>query len=84
MTAIHVSHLLAPATTFERLLLRTAAQLDHVVAVRVERRAKGIAAPGRAVAPASSPRSTICARPSSALDVHASSTLLAPVSNQLR
>lgn len=72
MTAIHVSHLLAPATTFERLLLRTAAQLDHVVAVRVERRAKGVAAPGRAVAPAS------------ALDVHASSTLLAPVSNQLR
>ena len=72
MTAIHASHALAPATPFERLLLRTAAQLDHVVAVRLERRVTGAAAPGRTVAPAS------------ALDVRASSTLLAPVGNQLR
>ncbi|WP_404433120.1 hypothetical protein LG299_02245 [Microbacterium lacus] len=73
MTAIHPTHLLAPATRFERLLLHTAATLDHVVAVRLERRATGAqAAPRRA------------AVTDSALDVRANATLLAPVANQLR
>jgi len=67
MTAIHTPHVLSPATRFERFLLRTAAQLDHVVAVRLERRAVRAAAVGRV------------ADPASALDVHARAALHAPV-----
>lgn len=39
MTAIHAPRTISPATSFERLLLRTAAALDDVVRVRLERRA---------------------------------------------
>lgn len=72
MTTIDIPSYLTHATGFERMLIRVAATLDHVVAVRLERRAAGAGAPSRAAAPAS------------ALDVRASSTLLAPVANQLR
>lgn len=72
MSVIEIRSSLTHATGFERMLIRVASTLDHVVAARVERRAAGAAAPSRAVASAS------------ALDVSASSTLRAPVINQLR
>ncbi|GAA1913015.1 hypothetical protein GCM10009775_02030 [Microbacterium aoyamense] len=72
MTAIHAPRLLSPATPFERFLLATAARLDRIVAVRLERRA----------ARTSSVRRDLSS--DAALGVRARATLLAPVANQLR
>lgn len=71
MTAIHATHPLSPVTPFERMLLRTAAVLDHAVSVRLERRAAG---PAISRVPAAG----------AALDIRATATLWAPVANQLR
>ncbi len=67
MTAIDTRWALTRATRFERVLLRTAAQLDRVVAHRLERRATRTAASVRTTESAS------------ALDVRARATLHAPI-----